>query len=353
MAQTEPTHTLGRCDPASWPGALRLLLRAVEVPYSIAINRRNRYYNRNGPRFRPPIPVISVGNLILGGTGKTPMVVALVELLRELGRRPAVVARGYKAPSGGPSDEELLVRRVAGDVIYVADADRCNAAKIAHEAHGADAIVVDDGFQHRALGRDLDLVLIDALCPFGFDHLLPRGLLREPVRSLSRADAVVITRCDQVTGAELAGIELRVREHLSERPILRARHRVTALEPLDGGGSAEHLTEAIRGQNVAAFAGIGRPEAFERSLRDWGVELIGHHWFRDHHHYRIEDVQQVRDEFPQSDWLVTTEKDAVKLAPLDLDNRRIAVVKVAIDLDENSHTMLRSLVRSTLARKLP
>ena len=107
------------------------------------------------------------------------------------------------------------------------------------------------------------------------------------------------------------------------------------------------------GSSIEIYKEVGRPEAFERSLRDWGVEPIGHHWFRDHHHYRIEDVQRVRDEFPQSDWLVTTEKDAVKLAPLDLANRRIAVVKVAIDLDENSHTMLRSLVSSALARKLP
>jgi tetraacyldisaccharide 4'-kinase len=126
-----------------------------------------------------PVPVISVGNITVGGTGKTPLVIELVRGMEKMGRNPAVVARGYGANEGQRSDEELLVRKHCPAVAYIADPDRHRGANMALRRMGADAIVLDDAFQHRRMYRDFDIVLIDAMCPFGYGHVLPRGLLRE------------------------------------------------------------------------------------------------------------------------------------------------------------------------------
>jgi tetraacyldisaccharide 4'-kinase len=334
--------------PDSWPAAVRWLARLAEFPYALAVHRRNARFDRQGPDLRMPIPVISVGNVTVGGTGKTPFVIALVKLLAELGRRPAVVARGYKAAPGHPGDEERVIRAAFPDIVYVADADRCRAARLAHQQHRADVIVLDDGFQHRALGRDLDLVLIDATCPFGFNHLLPRGLLREPLASLRRADAVLITRCEQALDSDLTMIEGRIREFAPDTPVLRCRHRVTSVESPNGHPVPPDLHDVLAGKQVALFAGIARPQAFERTVEELGAETLAHRWFPDHHRYTEQELAQLIREFPTVDWIVTTEKDAVKLPPQALAGAKIAVVKVAIDLDEPDSTMLRSLVSSIL-----
>ncbi len=334
----------------SWAAPLRGLLRLAEIPYAAAVSRRNGLCDASGPRLRLPVPVISVGNITVGGTGKTPFVIKLVELLNDLGRRPAVVARGYKSRGGQPNDEELLIRRRCDGVIYVANADRCAAAMEAHEGHGADAIVLDDGFQHRALGRDLDIVLIDATCPFGFEHLLPRGLLREPVASLSRAHAVVLTRYDQVSDLDRREVVRRIRGLVPDTPIFFCRHRIESIEPLQGAGSSLQPSSEWRGERVVLFAGIARPEAFARTVEERGVRTVGAHWFPDHHAYRPADISQLIRRFPDHEMLLTTEKDAVKLSTMALPDARIAFVKISIDFEPEGDTMLRTLVSAALGR---
>jgi tetraacyldisaccharide 4'-kinase len=295
------------------------------------------------------IPVISVGNLTVGGTGKTPFVVELVKRLDRLGCSPAVVSRGYKAAVGEPNDEELLIRRNCPGVVCVSDPDRALACEIARSDLGADVIVLDDGFQHRRVARVLDVVLIDATCPFGFDHLLPRGLLREPVQSLQRAHIIVVTRCDQVSQADLARILGVLRKTAGDAVHLQCRHRVTSVECLDG----TRVDGPLDGKRAVLFAGVGQPGAFATTVRSMGVDVVGECWWPDHHRYRYRDVSSLfrARRFPPHDMLITTEKDAVKLAGLGgIDRPDILVVRIAIDFADDGGTMLQEELERVLQR---
>ena len=207
--------------------ALRGVLRTAEVPYTLAVDWRNRRYDLgHAAVHRVQVPVISVGNLTLGGTGKTPLVKWLVRRLAERGVRVAIVSRGYKAQGGSNSlsrsltgtgrgkynDEALELQQSLPGVPHVQNPDRVAGAERAIAEFGSRAIVLDDGFQHRRLDRNMDIVLLDALEPFGFEHVFPRGTLREPLSGLQRADVVCLSRADIVMPAERAAIRSRVVE---------------------------------------------------------------------------------------------------------------------------------------------
>ncbi len=330
-----------------WARPARGLLRAVETVYARAVAARNTRFDRRGPRHVLAVPVISVGNLTVGGTGKTPIVVDLVQRLTAMGHRPAVVSRGYRGADGGPNDEVRMIQRRCPDVICVSNANRVAAAEAAHGQLGADVIVLDDGFQHRRLHRSVDIVLIDATCPFGYDHMLPRGLLREPVKSLGRADLLILTRVDQVAPADLSFTEARLREISGGGAPLRCKHAVTSVEHLDGSAVDEPMT----GQRAVLFAGIARPAAFEATVKSLGVDVVGTHWWPDHHHYDGDDLLRLgRDSrYPPHDVLLTTEKDAVKLSTLgQVIEKELLVVKVAIDFLDDGGTMLQRVLDRTM-----
>ncbi|MEK6797711.1 MAG: tetraacyldisaccharide 4'-kinase [Planctomycetota bacterium] len=331
----------GRTGPWSWP--IRGMFRIAELGYAAAVAARNRRFDRGEGVLRVGVPVVSVGNLTVGGTGKTPMVIDILLRLARLGYRPAVVARGYKSPSGDANDEERLIRRRVPDVRYVADADRARGAHRAVTVLGADAIVLDDGFQHRRLARDLDMVLIDATCPLGHGSLLPRGLLREPMTSLGRAGVVILTRCDQVDGAVCEDVERRVRRHAPQATILRCRHRAAGVTTLAG----EESQAALRGQRVVLCAGIANPAAFRRTVVDLGALVVAEYRRPDHHAYTVRDARRLCCEagWPAHDLVVTTEKDAVKLARMpEVDSRRFMVVRVSIDFEGDGGTMLDAVL---------
>jgi len=337
-------------ETGRWSVPLLALLRAAEGLYGCAVTLRNARYDRTGPKAELPIPVISVGNLTVGGTGKTPFVVELLKRLDGMGSSPAVVSRGYRSADGQPNDEERLIRQRVPSAVCIADRSRAWGGEIAQRSFGADVIVLDDGFQHRQLARDLDIVLIDTTCPFGFDHLLPRGLLREPVESLRRADLVVLTRCDQASLAALARTEARVRKITGERTCLKCTHRVTSLEYLDGSP----VGDSVEGRRVVLFAGIARPSTFVTTVASLGVEVVGERWWPDHYHYTRRDVHALRraGRFPLHDLLLTTEKDAVKLVELEgLENTDIVVVKVAIDFVGDGSTMLQARLDEVLHKR--
>jgi tetraacyldisaccharide 4'-kinase len=179
--------------------------------------------------------------------------------------------------------------------------------------------------------------------------LLPRGLLREPVESLRRADVLVLSRCDQVSRAVLSRIEARLRAAACHATVLRCIHRVTSLESVDG----TPLKDPIEGRRVVVFAGIAHPRAFVTTVRSLGAEMVGCRFWPDHHRYRLRDIRGLRrpGRFPRHDLLVTTEKDAVKLADMEgLDPSNIAVVRVAIDFEGDGGTLLQALLEDTLAR---
>jgi len=267
---------------------MRTALRALEVPYSAAMRVRNwRYDTGRAEVHAAGVPVISVGNITLGGTGKTPVVEWLARWLAERGVRVGLVSRGYGAKDGRPNDEALELAEKLPDVPHVQDADRVRGARRATSEFGCQVLVLDDGFQHRRLARDFDLVLIDALEPYGFEHVFPRGTLREPLAGWARADAFLLTRADQVDAPARESIRQRA---LSFAP--RAVWAEAAYVPryLRNAAGGEHSLDAFAGKSVAAFCGIGNPDAFRRSLEDAGFQVAGFKAFADHHAYPKPEV---------------------------------------------------------------
>jgi tetraacyldisaccharide 4'-kinase len=292
--------------------AAALALAPLAALYGLAVARRNRRFDRGDGVERAPVPVVSVGNLAVGGTGKTPTTAWLASHLRARGRRPAIVTRGYggRAGSGplevsrgaGPivdalhgGDEPVLLATLTSAIV-IAGSDRVAGARRAAKL-GADVILLDDGFQHRRLARDLDLVLLDAAHPFGNGFLLPAGPLREPPASLRRAGVVVLTRWNGETAP--AGIDA---------PVVRARHRAAGFRDAAG-------REVAPPARAFAFAGIASPEGFFASLSACGVELAGTRSFRDHHPYRDVELASIADGAHRAGAaIVTTMKDLVRLS---------------------------------------
>jgi len=333
-----------------WAMPLRGLLRLVETPYGIVVGARNSRFDSGAGVWHASVPVISVGNITVGGTGKTPMVIHVVSRLMERACSPAVVARGYGAAGDSVNDEELLIRRRCPQVLYASCADRASAIRSAI-SQGAGAVVLDDGFQHRAVARDLDLVLVDATCPFGFEHLLPRGLLREPLTALRRADAVVVTRCDAVGDEVVADVVARIHELIGDRPILCSRHLATGVSAVDGLPLSSNPHELLAGARICCFSAIGNPASFEQAVANLGATVVGAHRFDDHHRYTSAELRRIMDDADggRAEYLVTTEKDAVKIAQLDLPDRdRIVALAVEIDFMGDDGTILDQLLDRTL-----
>ncbi len=309
-------------------GWTRTVLGLLEPVYRTVVQQRNRAYDRQ-PRksVSLPVPVISVGNLTTGGTGKTPLVRWLAGLLQCAGCRPVIVSRGYGSRHGQPNDEARELALYLPEVPHVQNPDRVAAARAAMDQYSAGSIVMDDGFQHRRLHRDLDIVLVDATCPFGFDHLLPRGLLREPVESLARASAVVITRCNLVTRPALDDLVRQIETILPRQRIAGAEFEMRELWNLDG--TAGPLDE-LAGQPVVAFCGIGNPAAFREALTRQSIQLVDFVEWPDHHRYGIEDIRhlQSRARDHAASRLLCTVKDLVKIR--ELRPPAIAVQALAI-----------------------
>lgn len=326
---------------------MRAVLAAMSHVYGAAVRARNARFDAGIGATRVTVPVICVGNLTVGGTGKTPVVVDIVRRLSADGLRPAVLLRGYGADGGDESDEQRLIRRACRGVACVADKDRVRGARTAIEHHAANVLVLDDGFQHRRLGRDLDLVLIDATCPLGFERLIPRGLLREPVEGLRRAHALIVTRTDEISSGALSGLRERLAGLCRDMPVVETRHRAVGVAHLDGASAADD----VRGRRVFAFAGVGNPESFRTTLTHLGVEIAGVRWLRDHARYSPGVVRAIlrTASAAEADLLATTEKDAVKLeAFADEFENRLRVVRIEIEYVGDGATVLEGLIRRTL-----
>jgi len=270
---------------------LRGLLRAAEVPYTLAVKFRNRQYDRGRkPVERVAVPVISVGNLTLGGTGKTPLVEWLARWLRQRGVRVTIISRGYGAEAGARNDEALELEQKLPDVPHVQNPDRVAAAKMAIEEFDCQLILLDDAFQHRRIHRDLNIVVVDALEPFGFGHVFPRGALREPLSGLRRADVVVLSRTDLVEPAERQRIRSTVARHTPSAIWMEASHRPERL--LSASGREESLS-ALAGVPVAAFCGVGNPAGFRHTLAGIGCRVVDMREFPDHFAYQRSDVDSL------------------------------------------------------------
>ena len=299
------------------PALARAALRGLSWPYAAATAARNACYAAGLLRqHRAGVPVVSVGNITVGGTGKTPLVAWVVARLVELGRRPAVLIRGYKA-AAGVSDEARVLEGLcnpsgqAVQVSLIVNPDRLAGARQA-VAGGADVCVLDDGFQHRRLWRDLDMIALDATCPFGHEAVLPRGLLREPLTGLRRAGLIVITRCEQVSPDALQAIRRRLTDLAPQALVAESVMRPVGL--LGPAGQSDPPA-ALHGKRVWAFCGLGNPAAFYATLRSLGADLAGQTTFDDHHAYTPRDLQRLASQARAAgaELLLTSAKDAVKL----------------------------------------
>jgi tetraacyldisaccharide 4'-kinase len=332
MNTAERFHDLasGRSrGPAAGLGRLGLWL--ASLPYGLAVRVRNRLYDAGRLRIaRAGVPVVSIGNLTLGGTGKTPCVEYVAGFYRSLDLAVAILSRGYGS-AAGRNDEAMVLEENLPDVPHLQGADRVALAHTAIEELESAVLVLDDGFQHRRLARDLDVVLVDATNPWGHGHLFPRGLLREPTTGLRRAGAVVLTRCDQVSPAEVAAVAARVARLSPNAALARACHRP---EELTGEGLDPLPVEELRGRPVAAFCGLGNPDAFRATLEQCGADVRLFRAFPDHHPYSSRgDVESLREwvrPLSAGGLVVTSQKDLVKLRLTDLGGHPLRALRIRL-----------------------
>ncbi len=303
---------------------LRFFLGFVANGYSGVIRLRNFLYSRGWPMVhKADAVVVSVGNITVGGTGKTPLVIWLYNYIAQNSRLKtqnygcAILTRGYKSiqnprlkPQDFGDEPAMLVGACPGAKVIV-NPDRVAGAARAVDKLGAKAVIMDDGFQHRRLHRDLDIITIDATCPFGYGRMLPAGLLREPVNSLKRADAVVITKCDQIGEAELSRIEEKLRQINPDMVVARSVHKPVCVRFLSG---REIGVEELKDKKIFAFCGIGNPDAFLNTLKKTGAWLVGSKIYNDHHHYCENDITDICEEagYLDADLILSTQKDWTK-----------------------------------------
>jgi tetraacyldisaccharide 4'-kinase len=332
-------------DPAAF--ALRPVLWMARLPYGLGVWWRNRRFDKGRNVHRAGVPVISAGNLTVGGTGKTPCVEYVARLLREHDLRVAILSRGYGAAGGGAgrNDEAMVLEENLPDVPHYQGRDRVALAAMAVEESESEVLVLDDGFQHRRLARDLDIVLIDATDPWGGGYLLPRGGLREPRTSLRRAGLVVLTRCDAVDASTLGGIVSEVQRVAPGTPIAKTIH--APLELVNGERCEK--VEALKGRPVGAFCGIGNPDAFRRTLVGLGADVRDFRAFPDHHPYRREDVDDLRRRaatLPADAVVATTQKDWVKLRVSELGDRPLWAVRVGLQFVDGQDVFDRTVLKA-------
>lgn len=346
---------------------MSLALAPLGLLYGAITRARLALYRRGALAVqRVDAPVISVGNITAGGTGKTPLVEWLARRVADEDKRVCVLTRGYgradarqrvvvadnervlaDARAGG-DEPRLLAERLRGRAAVVADADRVAAARWAQAALGSEVFILDDGFQHLRLARDLDIVTVDATAPWGDGHLLPRGRLREPLRGLARADCIVITRAERA--ANLADLRATAAQLSDNRPVFIARTLTRGIHLLSAPDEADDIMPAALPQPLAAFCAIGNPQAFFTHARQAGCKLSDTRAFSDHHNYTQADVDALTQAAERSGVraLITTAKDAVKLRSM-----RFAlpcyVLEIALALDEEAE--LLTLVRQALLHK--
>jgi tetraacyldisaccharide 4'-kinase len=337
------------------------VLSPLSIAYSVVTRLRTAAYNKGLLKTTElPAPVISVGNITVGGTGKTPLVEKICRILSAESRKVCVLTRGYRRENPGnrvlvsdgttllasasqAGDEPfLLAEKLIGTAAVVCDANRAAAGTWAIENLDADVFVLDDGFQHLQLKRDLDIVAIDATNPWGSNHLLPRGALREVAGGLARADCVIITRTNQTKDVSL--LETEIRKLLGPSPILTSQMQTTGVRQVKG----ITVSSTAIPQPVLAFCAIGNPNSFLNQVRDENVQVANLQVFPDHYSYQQADISDLSRKAKAAGAvsLITTAKDAVKVSTLQFD---LPCYVLEIEILINEEAALRELIRKAIS----
>ena len=326
------------------------------MPYALAMAWRNRRYDRGKATIhRAAVPVVSVGNITLGGTGKTPMVQWIARWFRNHQVRVTIISRGYRAEEGGRNDEARELEQKLPDVPHLQNPDRAAAAKIAVEELETQLIVLDDGFQHRRLARDVDIVLLDALEPFGYEHVFPRGTLREPMSGLCRADVLILSRADAIDSSQREAIRRRVRSLAPHAAWAEVRHAARELISAGGTGTASGTQrvslDSLTNAPVVAFCGIGNPAGFRHTIQTCGFNLADFREFPDHHGYSRADIDDLAAWAERSGAaaVLCTHKDLVKIGLDQLGRLPLWAIRVEIDFIAGQDA-LESRLLALLAR---
>lgn len=345
--------------------ALRLLLNVAAVFYGVGVRLRNWLYGGEqaksyavttaglvtSDRTQATIPVISVGNITVGGTGKTPLVIWLCNMFRKQNVNCAILTRGYKAAKGENDEPGMLVKNCPGSTVVV-NPNRLAGAIEAVKKHKAQILIMDDGFQHRRLHRDIDIVTIDAMQPFGYGKLLPAGLLREPVSALKRAQAVILTRCDLVSKNNLTELTAAISRINPDVIIAQTIHSpVCAVS-----GEKQIPLEELKGKKVYVFCGIANPEAFLATVGLAGANIVGSKIYDDHYSYTVNDINDIYHNAAKSDarMILTTEKDYDKVPQSASGEGELVLAYLAVRLQfVEGQNRIMELIERSLAGKIP
>jgi tetraacyldisaccharide 4'-kinase len=322
---------------------LRILLWPLSVLYGWIVRTRVWLYQAGWlKQKRLQATVISVGNLTVGGTGKTPMVIWLAEKFLADGKRVAILSRGYRGKKGTSDEIELMKFRLQERVSLGVGKRRFVEGRRLEERQPVDIFLLDDGFQHLQLARDLDILLMDASRSLQTEALLPVGRLREPLSAMARANAIVFTRTETVPGT------LQAIEKLSRFPVFAASTRLLGFRRL-GGDVPLQTKDEIGAGPFFAFCGLGNPDAFLRDLNNWGLVTCGRAVYSDHHFYTARDVAAIRKAGNQAGAkaFVTTEKDAQNLGTLTFSEMPVYIC--VIDFEVGPEADFRDILDRTVA----
>ena len=323
---------------------IRSSLSAFTYPYLAVLNTRNTLYKYGIVKSkRLPVKVISIGNITMGGTGKTPLVEFSAKYLQNKGRKVAILSRGYGDQNHSMindnsktkefvNDEYLILRENLKDVPTLLGRDRVQNAEKAIKDHDVDCLILDDGFQHLRIKRDLDIVVIDSLNPFAEEVLIPRGTLREPLKNLSRADLFVLSHCSLNDEDTLKSIYEKLNHINADIPVCESIHKPVHIESIKDNSLLE--PEWLKGKKIYGLCAIGNPESFASTLRELGADVIRLRVFHDHHSYTQVELDGVITEAKTlgTDAIVVTQKDVVKIRNKNINDANILSLKVEMQI---------------------
>jgi tetraacyldisaccharide 4'-kinase len=331
---------------------LCFFLGAAAKLYAVIIALRNLAYSKGWLKVHSAgAAVISVGNITVGGTGKTPLVIWICRFLQNKNIPCAVLTRGYKARATR-TDEPAIIAKSCPNAKVIVNPDRVAGASEAVNKFGVKILIMDDGFQHRRLARNLDIVTIDATCPFGYGKMLPAGLLREPAVALKRADAVVITKCNEAGKDELAELEKKLRLLNPDMTIARSMHRPVYAKSADG---RKIKIDELKDKRILAFCGIANPNAFFNTVNELGCDIVGSKIYDDHYQYPDGCLADIYEQAANSkaDFVLTTQKDWTKITQLAPVKKNIPFAYLAVELKFISgEDKITQLIEDALAGKI-